>query len=131
MYKQNTKTRQITLGRQRRVSIPVSIINYIISDGERVACECDGVGGGGGGWQREVHRLTKYNINLGFIKPLSVMDVHFCHCNLIRMPLTEFLEIPLPEFNSSFIVRNAIICAYSITSNIFQASTCRYSIYTP
>ena len=47
-YKQNTKTRQNTLGLQRRVSYPVSIINYIIiSDGERVHAS---VKEGDGGW---------------------------------------------------------------------------------
>ena len=35
------------------------------------ACECGGGGGGGG---KEVHSSTKYNINLGFIKLLSVMN---------------------------------------------------------
>ena len=32
-------------------------------------------GGGGSGWGEEVHSSTKYNINLGFIKPPSVMNV--------------------------------------------------------
>ena len=50
MYKQNTKTRQNTPGRQRRVSYPVSIISYIIiSDGERVHASVNDVLGGGGG----------------------------------------------------------------------------------
>ena len=59
----------------KNVSYPVSIINYIIiSGGEWVhASMKEGGGGrwGGGG----VHSPTKYNINLGFIKPLGVMDV--------------------------------------------------------
>ena len=57
--KVQTNTRQNTLGRQRRVSYPVSIINYIIiSDGERVHASMKE---GGWGWGSSGVKRERYS----------------------------------------------------------------------